>query len=259
MLWQKAIGAKGAGAAPWEPSDLSTLVAWYDATDTSTITASGSSLTQLTAKEGYGPTLTPYSNSPTVSVGNYIDFTLSPATPMVGVGSFGLADNPDMTIVFAARTPSSFSGNNGAGLRWISFGNDIASLSIGVGTAGWSWRHNGGFEAYNVPSLSTDYIVAFTHPAGGLYGSSGKCYENGVEKTATGGTSNSLTLNNSLNNFGLGGDNDGLNPGLYRFYEVVCAATVSDLDRQKIEGYLAHKHGFASLLPSGHPYKSSAP
>ena len=28
---------------------------------------------------------------------------------------------------------------------------------------------------------------------------------------------------------------------------------------EKIEGYLAHKYGFQSLLPSGHTYKSSAP
>lgn len=30
-------------------------------------------------------------------------------------------------------------------------------------------------------------------------------------------------------------------------------------DRQKIEGYLAHRHGLASSLPVGHPYKGSPP
>ena len=33
----------------------------------------------------------------------------------------------------------------------------------------------------------------------------------------------------------------------------------SDAERQKIEGYLAHKYGIQSQLPSGHPYKTVAP
>jgi len=257
MLWHKAIGAGGIVRA-FDPSDLTSLLAWYDATDASTITASGSSLTQLTGKEGYGPTLTPYSTSPTVSVGNYIDFDNS-GTIMRGVGSFSLADNPDMTIIFAAQTPSSLSGNTGAGWRWASFGTANAALSIGVGSAGWSWRHNAGYEAYNVPSTSTDYIAAFTHPSGGLYGSSGKFYEDGQEQTATGSSSNSLTLGGSLNDFGLGGDYDGFNASSYRLYEFIAAETVSDIDRQKLEGYLAHKHGLDGNLPAGHPYKTSPP
>lgn len=257
MLWHKVQGAGGVGGA-FSPSDLTSLLAWYDATDSSTITASGSSLTQLTGKEGFGPTLTPYSSSPTVSVGNYIDFSAS-GTVMAGTGSFGLPDNPDMLIIFAAQTPSSLSENTGAGWRWVSFGTQNAALSIGVGSSGWSWRHNAGFEAYNVPSVSTDYIAAFTHPSGGLYGSSGRFYENGQEQTATGATSNSLTLVGSLNDFGLGGDNDGLNASPYRLYEVVAAETVSDDDRQKLEGYLAHKHGLQGNLPAGHPYKTTPP
>ena len=32
---------------------------------------------------------------------------------------------------------------------------------------------------------------------------------------------------------------------------------ISDADRNKIEGYLAHKWNLTSKLPSGHAYKSS--
>jgi len=35
--------------------------------------------------------------------------------------------------------------------------------------------------------------------------------------------------------------------------------SLSDTERQKIEGYLAHKYGLQSQLPSGHPYKTTAP
>lgn len=36
-------------------------------------------------------------------------------------------------------------------------------------------------------------------------------------------------------------------------------ATLTDADRQRIEGYLAHKWGLTANLPSGHPYKTVAP
>jgi hypothetical protein len=42
--------------------------------------------------------------------------------------------------------------------------------------------------------------------------------------------------------------------------EVVCyGSTLSTSDRQKMEGYLAWKWNLVSLLPSGHPYKSTRP
>jgi hypothetical protein len=40
---------------------------------------------------------------------------------------------------------------------------------------------------------------------------------------------------------------------------VVANATSSATDRQKLEGYLAHKWGTTAHLPVGHPYKTTAP
>ena len=46
----------------------------------------------------------------------------------------------------------------------------------------------------------------------------------------------------------------------YRVGEIIWLSGVpSDEDRQKIEGYLAHKWGLAGNLPSDHPYKHAAP
>ena len=46
-----------------------------------------------------------------------------------------------------------------------------------------------------------------------------------------------------------------------KFYEaMICDTKLSDADREKYEGYLAHKWGIqATTLPSGHPYESAAP
>ena len=36
-------------------------------------------------------------------------------------------------------------------------------------------------------------------------------------------------------------------------------AALSDSDRERIEGYLAHKWGLQGNLPIGHPYENAAP
>ena len=41
--------------------------------------------------------------------------------------------------------------------------------------------------------------------------------------------------------------------------EIIIINSVEDSDRQKIEGYLAHKWGLTANLPADHPYKSNAP
>lgn len=40
---------------------------------------------------------------------------------------------------------------------------------------------------------------------------------------------------------------------------IVVPAALSDDDRQKLEGYLAHKWALADLLPDDHPYKAAPP
>lgn len=42
-------------------------------------------------------------------------------------------------------------------------------------------------------------------------------------------------------------------------YEAICFINSSDDDRQKAEGYLAHKYGTQASLPSDHPYKTNPP
>jgi hypothetical protein len=56
----------------------------------------------------------------------------------------------------------------------------------------------------------------------------------------------------------------GMRQGTYEPYdghigEIIIINSVQDIDRQKVEGYLAHKWGVESKLPSDHPYKTSAP
>jgi hypothetical protein len=40
---------------------------------------------------------------------------------------------------------------------------------------------------------------------------------------------------------------------------IVVSGLVGTTNKEKLEGYLAHKWGLAGNLPSGHPYKASPP
>ena len=58
----------------------------------------------------------------------------------------------------------------------------------------------------------------------------------------------------------IGGHSGGANGANFYLSEfLIYNQVVVELDRQIMEGYLAHKWGLASSLPTGHLYKTSAP
>lgn len=62
------------------------------------------------------------------------------------------------------------------------------------------------------------------------------------------------------NRVGFFGDKYGAANYEYSIGEVIMLnKAVSTADREKIEGYLAHRWGLEGSLPNGHPYKNSAP
>jgi hypothetical protein len=40
---------------------------------------------------------------------------------------------------------------------------------------------------------------------------------------------------------------------------LVFSIPLHDAERQKVEGYIAHKYKLTSLLPASHPYKNTVP
>jgi len=75
----------------------------------------------------------------------------------------------------------------------------------------------------------------------------------------TTGTTNTTSISNS-NVFDIGSRAVGAGMVNGDIAEIlVGGATLDTNERQKIEGYLAHKYGLEANLPSDHPYKSAAP
>jgi hypothetical protein len=109
--------------------------------------------------------------------------------------------------------------------------------------------------AFSGTIRSYDRTVPFSALITGVqFGSSGKIWENGTEKVSADlGT-------HVLSGLRLGARQGGslfLNGDIAEV--VLCNNSLSATDRQKVEGYLAHKYGVQGNLPAGHPYKSAAP
>jgi len=89
----------------------------------------------------------------------------------------------------------------------------------------------------------------------------GQVYLNGaLQSDGSAAFSNSLadsSVTDTLNIFSRNGASSFSDGDLHEL--IIYNEPLAQADREKVEGYLAHKWGLTSSLPTGHPYKSSAP
>jgi len=281
----RAVNANGASpasnsltetpAASWEPTDVNT-VAWVDASDTSSYTLSGSTLTAVTDKAG----------TYTLSVGGTPTRVVAGRN---GLNTFDF-DGSGEYLQSTASAPQVFSGNHWAiGV----FRPDVSDATkdslwsyettqspkrdyaVSSGATG-SWPGEldldalssnristtiGNKQDWNLQSLSLGswaIVVAYFNKAGNRIG----CRKNG---------NNCFTpvpdYDNNVREFQelrlmRNRASEELNGQLAEFFAVAGlpgtgGTDISDIE--KAEGYLAWKWGLVSLLPSGHPYKNSPP
>ena len=249
-LRQQRLGRQE-GSTPWTPADIVTS-AWFDASDASTITESGGSVSTWGDKSGneYHVTQGTVANQPTTgtrTIGglNTLDFD---GNDFLRANSrLGFSANPNIMII-SVHSPD----QAGMQLRLCTIGNGDGVLSPATDN---SWRFNNGNEVYN-SSLASSTIGVWERASGSTYADS-KFYENGVEQTSTDVTNG--TPNNTVERFVIGAKGDGTIQFNGRIGELVIIES-TDIDiRQKMEGYLAWKWGLEATLPLGHPYKNGAP
>lgn len=149
----------------------------------------------------------------------YADPTTSPAD-LAAVQSFTTAASPNAHFFSDSNLYESFGSNTRRNLN---------------PTPSWAaWR------IYHVHSASNDYAMWFD-------GST----------ILTSGT-NTVALGTGTRHLGYLGSGTGYYRGdLAEFF--FCDSKLSTLNRQKAEGYLAHRYGLAGNLPAGHPYLGSPP
>jgi hypothetical protein len=272
----------------WTPADIDTAL-WLDAADASTITESGGAITAWADKSGNGhnaaadgnPTYSATGMStskPAVQLDGTGDALVSSIT---GIGSFDALD-----VYMVTQTLTAASSNVNSGLFWAlgnvanasgSYpGNRSLNSTSSTGSLNGEFINfgfeNSSFSAGRLGSstyrraANTAQILNTKHSTSGT-----SLFANGEQVNLNITSQITTSTNTAPSNIGYAVDSD-LHFGAIRvsgsllyspaikFAEIVVSSTLlSTANRQKLEGYLAHKWGLTADLPGDHPYKTTVP
>jgi len=268
-------------ANEWEPTDAS-VVAWIDASDTSSYTTSGSTLTAVTDKAGtYTMSI---GNTPTVVTnglnslnvfdfdgsGEYLQSTsYSAQTDGSGnhwaVGVF-LADfvDADKDSFWSYETNTSISTKRDYAISSGSGGSNTWPGELDLDTNNVTNRISstiGNLQDWTLQSVSIDNWVIVSCWFNKTGNQIGNRVNGNNAYTPVNDYDNSIQTNQELRLMRNRASEE-LDGRLAEFFAVadIPGTGGTDLtDLQKGEGYLAWKWGLVGLLPSGHPYKNNPP
>lgn len=247
------IAAPGGGGGSWVPSDTwgsSDLLAWFDASDSGTITESGGGVLQINDKSGNGRHFVQATSSkrPVVTA-NHLNgravLTFDGSDDSLYINSWGSVSQP-FTRCMVVQLYGAYDN----------FDHLINSVNASPNTA----------DVFSGGQLQQEISGATIN---GVTVSNGDTF---VRVSEFNGTSSAITHNGTRTAGGSGGtagfdgvrvvglDDGGSYKPPVRIAEFFILDVIpSQADREKIEGYLAHKWGLAGNLPGAHPYKSAAP
>ena len=242
----------------WTPAKLSTI-AWYDASDTSTITTSiaGNDVIKMTDKSSNGFDLTvissnrvgPDSGTRTLNDLNVLEYSKTSTSSNVILEHNGFNQNQPIVLTMLVHLDNE-GVSTGEQDFLISFTEQIdprLSIRRTTSDAFQILAQGAGITSdTNTVTEPGDYLVTAY-----LNSSNSSLRINGnFEKSGS-------LPNNTLVNINLGGEFNE-NQCLDGFIaETIFYSKNSDII--KIEGYVAHKWGQSSKLPSNHLYKTNAP
>lgn len=256
------------GRKLWTPDALGLLLAlWLDADDASTITLNGSTVSQWRDKSGNGRHVAQgnMANQPAYTAsglgGKPVLMFDGASSFMTFQTAFGTVTEFNAIVVW--RTDASGVSNFDY-LYQVGDGSNALSLNVASPTAG---SFNGNYYALSsgVPPSAFDLNTPAVFNAAKMTihrigpGTTHNFWVNGSARTVPAW---SQTLNVDSSNSGLGrfiNINDHFLQGYIAEIVFVTNATLSTNNRQRIEGYLAHKWGLTANLPSNHPFKINPP
>ncbi len=232
---------------PFAPTQISGCQLWLDAADSTSLTLSGSNVTQWNDKSGNGYNATVQTGNTTYS-SNGVVFTgaqmlQTPLSSVMPTQTFFavLSSASSAANMFAVAVKSS---NLNTGYNYIINSNQQTVTRYG-GTA---------VMTGSTISQGTRYLYNATINSG----SSSFLYANGSQ---TGSNVSTPTISGSNATVGIGAYYyPTVDPGPTGFFTgtinelLIFNNVLTTLQRQQVEGYLAMKWGLQSSLPSTHPY-----
>ena len=232
--------------ALWTPANLNSVEKWFDASDASTITIAGSGVGVWVDKSGSGVDAF------------QTDDALRPAVIS------GAQNGLDVLNFDGSKALRFAQSLNQMGRSVIMlFQHQAAGVILGEGPTRSYTTTNGGVGSFNLNSSYTSALLASSLGVDvGEYGiahyglhETAHFYINGI-RDANEYTRQNTTpwLYSYIGAFSLGGY---INAKIAEI--IILDSEPTDEDRQRIEGYLAHKWGIVSKLVPTHPYYSAAP
>lgn len=227
----------------WAPDSISSITAWYDPSDLANVTVDSSGVAELQDISGNSRHLTRASGSPALGVLSGRNALQAPAgSSMIGtpvptnfneLWCFGVYNVETMgSSVFQHNGSPGYFVSNAPwtdGLIYFDVGGNsgpsrvVSTVGVGGNTNVVGWRNS---------ATNSEQFVRLNGEV--------------VASDATGQTSPALPL--FLFNM----------DGVYGEF-IFGSGPLSLADQERLEGYLAHRWGVASELPSGHPYRASPP
>ena len=274
FLWNETV---------WNPSMISTAL-WLDAADASTINATSGAVNGWNDKSGGGvnfsssSTLRPATGSESLGGKNVITFDGTNDNMNAGNALNSVWTGSAFNIFYAAKNNNadSISGiilskNSGSPFNLRQFASyirnnrselathytlDVSNFttvggSTNISNSQWvicsqAYTNTGSGSANTTTrvamtvngAVETPLVSSFAGNLGTTPSASGLL---SIGATVADGTQNALNLNGAIAEI------------------VVTSSVLSTLNRQKLEGYLAHKWGLGANLPVDHPYKTVGP
>jgi hypothetical protein len=235
---------------PAPPSEFSPVL-WLDANDSSMVIESGGAVSVWQDKSGndYHFTQNDSERQPfysSTSLAGLPAISFDGSNDYLGRSSrLGFSANPDISI-FAVTSFMSFSSNDE---RIFQIGTNIHGLAASGGTGKWSWRFNGGYEAYDAVSLNSPAQQGWVRQAGTNYAASLFFY-NGLEQGRTNGGGDTSSPTNLEEIASIGKSTTGSNLANVKISELIVLNDSSEVSRRAIETYLARKWGLSYTQPT---------
>jgi hypothetical protein len=264
---------RATGKALWTPAQITTGL-WLDAADANTVTTVSGAVSQWNDKSGNGRNFTQATSGSRPTYTSAVLNALNTVTPdgsndfLEGPVVFSGTQPDNYFIITAIRVLSIINSGNNAGNAFIyqSTGDVAWNINLNLANTGSanvsstdSYPPSGGFlNSATATQANTSYLFATSRTSG-----TRSIWINGqVDATQSSAETYSGPSVTKVGLFGLNAITGA--PGFYNALnahvgEIVMLAYPTDANRQRIEGYLAHKWGLTANLPAGHPYKSAPP
>lgn len=237
----------------WTPAQISTSI-WFDASDASTITLNGSTVSQWRDKSGAARNM---SQSTAASQPTYVASSINgrAVVSLDGVndwmsGDTGLAGS-NFSVFGVLRYKNATTSQQGA------LCNDVSGTAPSIywqPSAGTFNAYNGAYVACGSYTVNQIDMIGTTQTP-----TTFNIYRSGAVAGTGGAVSGAVTNNGwQIGRLGLGSFFN-FNYAQVDWAEIITVNSVDTTTRQLIEGYLAWKWGLEANLPAGHPYRNYPP